>query len=84
MVDKRQVGHLRHISPNKIERNPDNPRLVFRQEEMESLLLSIDKHGIRVPLAVYPHGDNYRLLDGEGLSLCVRGHKMGWSGEVGS
>lgn len=71
MVDKRQVGHLRHISPNKIERNPDNPRLVFRQEEMESLLLSIDKHGIRVPLAVYPHGDNYRLLDGERRWRCA-------------
>ena len=38
---------------------------------MESLLVSIDKHGIQVPLSVYEDGDEYRLIDGERRWRCA-------------
>ena len=39
---------------------------------MESLLRSIDKHGIQVPLTVYRDGGGYRLIDGERRWRCAR------------
>ena len=62
---------LRRIPPSKIEANHENPRLVFRQEEMESLMLSIDKHGVQVPITVYEDGDHYTLIDGERRWKCA-------------
>ena len=69
---RRTQGKLSHISPRDIARNPDNPRLIFRQEEMESLMVSIDTHGIQVPLTVYREGHGYRLIDGERRWRCAR------------
>lgn len=63
---------LKHLSPDIIEPNPENPRIVFRQEEMESLMVSIDKHGIQVPLTVYMDNGRYFLLDGERRWRCAR------------
>ena len=70
----RLPGKLQHIPPGRIDRNPDNPRLIFRQDEMESLMVSISTHGIQVPLTVYPDGDGYRLIDGERRWRCA--HKL--------
>lgn len=63
---------LKLISPADIGPNPENPRLIFRQDEMESLMLSIDKHGIQVPLTVYQEGNSYTLLDGERRWRCAK------------
>jgi ParB/RepB/Spo0J family partition protein len=52
--------------------NPENPRLVFRQEEMESLMRSIDSFGIQVPLTVYHEGHFYYLIDGERRWRCAK------------
>jgi hypothetical protein len=49
MTGASQKQQLKLISPSEIAPNPENPRLIFRQEEMESLMLSIDRHGIQVP-----------------------------------
>lgn len=68
---KRSTGKLANLSPHKIGRNPENPRLIFRQEEMDSLLVSIDTLGIQVPLTVYKEGDGYRLIDGERRWRCA-------------
>ena len=72
MVQKRSPGKLQQIPPEKIDRNPDNPRLIFRQEEMDSLMVSIDTLGIQVPLTVYREGRGYRLIDGERRWRCAR------------
>lgn len=72
MADIHTTGTLRQISPDDIDRNPDNPRLIFRQQEMESLLVSIDRHGIQVPIAVYREGKTYRLIDGERRWRCAK------------
>lgn len=64
---------LKQIDPDKIESNPDNPRLFFRPEEMESLLLSIQKIGIQVPVSVYERlPGKYVLIDGERRTRCAR------------
>lgn len=67
-----EAQRLKLVSPEDIQPNPENPRLVFRQEEMESLMLSIDRHGIQVPLTVYKEGDRYTLLDGERRWRCAK------------
>lgn len=64
---------LLHLSPDEIEPNPDNPRLVFHEEDMNALLVSIKEAGIKVPITVYPEGKNrYVLLDGERRWRCSR------------
>lgn len=62
---------LKQIPPGEISPNPENPRLIFRQEEMDSLLRSIDKHGIQVPVTVYLDRGKYYLLDGERRWRCA-------------
>lgn len=62
---------LRMISPGDIAPNPENPRLIFRQEEMESLMLSIDKYGIQVPVTVYEDEGQFYLIDGERRWRCA-------------
>lgn len=61
---------VRLINPTALERNPENPRLIFRQEELDALQESIGKQGILVPLTVYQHGKKFILLDGERRWRC--------------
>ncbi|MGA7192497.1 MAG: ParB/RepB/Spo0J family partition protein [Anaerolineales bacterium] len=56
---------VRLIEPEKIQRNPENPRLIFRQEELDALQESIAEQGILVPLTLYQDGNQFYLLDGE-------------------
>jgi len=56
---------LKRIPVDSIKPNPENPRIVFRQEEMDSLLISIKKYGVQVPITVYEEGNHYILIDGE-------------------
>lgn len=62
---------LKHVSPAQIRPNKENPRLIFRQEEMEHLMQSIDKYGIQVPLTVFEDGGHYTLIDGERRWRCA-------------
>lgn len=59
------------IDPRKIEKNPDNPRLIFQAEELSSLEESIKEQGILVPLTVYRDGKLFVLLDGERRWRCA-------------
>ncbi len=63
--NKPETTTVRKISPDLIERNPENPRLIWKHQEMEALLGSIEQSGILVPLIVYPDDGKFRLLDGE-------------------
>lgn len=56
---------LKDIPINSIDPNPDNPRIYFRQEELDNLLISIKKYGVQVPISVYQDGDRYVIIDGE-------------------
>jgi len=63
---------LQDISPDRIRRNPSNPRLIFRETEMNELLDSINEVGIKVPISVYQSGSKFYLLDGERRWRCAR------------
>jgi ParB/RepB/Spo0J family partition protein len=58
------------LAPKDIEPNPENPRLIFRQEELDSLQESIADQGILVPLTVYKSKSGYVILDGERRWRC--------------
>lgn len=74
-MPKSKKQALKMISPANIAPNPENPRLIFRQEEMESLMLSIDRYGIQVPVTVYEDSGSYYLIDGERRWRCA--NKLG-------
>lgn len=57
--------NLQELSVDLIDRNPENPRIVFRPQEMSNLIESIRKHGVQVPISVYRDGKRYVLIDGE-------------------
>jgi ParB family chromosome partitioning protein len=63
------------VSPDKIKVNPDNPRLIFRQKDLDHLKESIYEIGILQPLVVYKdkaRPDEYILIDGERRCRCAR------------
>ncbi len=63
---------LEQIPTNQIQRNPENPRLIFRPEELDELLESIRRYGVQVPISVYREGKKYVLIDGERRWTCSR------------
>ncbi|AMG74897.1 ParB/RepB/Spo0J family partition protein [Sphingopyxis granuli] len=63
--DKQPHGYLKDLSPDRIKRNPENPRLFFRPEEMDTLMASIRRYGIQVPITVYEDDGAFVLIDGE-------------------
>lgn len=68
---------IRLLSPEKIDRNPENPRLIFHQDELDALQESIRQQGVLVPLTVYRDGGAYYLIDGERRWRCAL--KLGMS-----
>lgn len=71
MIDADQSS-LRLIDPDLIDQNPDNPRLIFHENEMTQLRESIREVGIKVPLSVYEKEDRYVLIDGERRWRCAK------------
>lgn len=67
----RTESSLIHISTDNIRRNPENPRLIFRESELQDLLESIREVGIKVPISVYKDRGNFILLDGERRWRCA-------------
>lgn len=67
---------IRLVSPSSIVANPDNPRMIFRPDELQSLQDSIAQQGILVPLTVYEDSKgSLVILDGERRWRCS--HKLG-------
>jgi ParB/RepB/Spo0J family partition protein len=64
---------LLRVPTESVSPNPDNPRLIFRLDELEELETSIRNQGILVPLTVYREGRSNRfvILDGERRWRCA-------------
>ncbi len=61
----RSVG-VRIIPIERIEPNPEQPRLAFNPETLDELAASIREHGVLQPILVRPIGPNeYQLIAGE-------------------
>ena len=61
---------VRHVPVNRIEPNPENPRLLFEESALEELAASIREHGVLQPILVRPMNreashDQYQLVAGE-------------------
>jgi len=63
-------SRLRDISVDSIHRNPENPRILFRERELQELLDSIRRYGVQVPISVYRDGSRFVLIDGERRWRC--------------
>jgi ParB family chromosome partitioning protein len=59
------------IKPQRLQPNQENPRLIFRLDELRILQDSIKHQGILVPLTVYREGRDYVILDGERRWRCA-------------
>ncbi|MBA4284757.1 MAG: hypothetical protein C0434_04420 [Xanthomonadaceae bacterium] len=59
------------VETKLIEPNPENPRLIFHQDELDALQESIKVQGILVPLTIYRDGKGFRILDGERRWRCA-------------
>jgi len=62
---------LEQIPVDRIDRNPQNPRIIFRGEELNQLLKSIRRRGVQVPISVYKEGSRFVLIDGERRWRCA-------------
>ena len=61
----RSVG-VRIIPLDRIEPNPEQPRLAFNEETLQELSASIREHGVLQPILVRPlEGNRYQLIAGE-------------------
>jgi ParB family chromosome partitioning protein len=60
------VGAIAHVSVDKIEPNPFQPRQQFNEDELAELTLSIQAQGIIQPITIRKLGyDKYQLISGE-------------------
>ena len=61
----RSVG-VRIVPLDKIEPNPEQPRLAFNEETLQELSASIREHGVLQPILVRPlPGNRFQLIAGE-------------------
>jgi ParB family chromosome partitioning protein len=61
-----RTSGVRNVPLDRIEANPENPRLVFEESALEELAASIREHGVLQPVLVRPRGPNqFQLVAGE-------------------
>ena len=56
---------LRQIPVELLVANPNNPRRVFNEDEIDSLARSLRDKGLLQPIVVRPKGDRYEIVAGE-------------------
>lgn len=63
----RRSHGVRNIPVDRIESNPEQPRLAFDETTLEELAASIREHGVLQPILVrpLPDGNRYQLIAGE-------------------
>ena len=59
-------GGVQQVAVELIQRNPSQPRLTFKDDELNELAASIREHGVIQPLIVLPKSDgSFTLIAGE-------------------
>lgn len=65
-ADQRTRGSIRNVPLDRIDPNPDQPRLTFDEDSLQELAASITEHGVLQPILVRPQPDGrYQLIAGE-------------------
>lgn len=61
-----QMRGVRNVPLDRIDPNPDQPRMTFDEASLQELALSIVEHGVLQPILVRPgEGGRYQLVAGE-------------------
>lgn len=71
MSTEPRPSDLKYIPIEAIDRNPENPRILFRQGELAELQESIRRYDVQVPISVYRKAGRYVLIDGERRWRCA-------------
>lgn len=58
-------GDVVVVALNKVHPNPEQPRTLFKKEEIEELAESIKQDGLLQPILVRPDGEGYQIIAGE-------------------
>jgi len=59
-------GTVRNVPLDRIDPNPDQPRLTFDEDSLQELAASITEHGVLQPILVRPGAEGrYQLIAGE-------------------
>ncbi|MFN8620892.1 MAG: ParB/RepB/Spo0J family partition protein [Chloroflexota bacterium] len=65
-ADRRGTMGVRNVAVDKIDPNPDQPRLSFDEDTLQELAASITEHGVLQPILVRPAADGrFQLIAGE-------------------
>jgi ParB family transcriptional regulator, chromosome partitioning protein len=65
-ADRRGITGIRRLPVDRIEANPNQPRLTFDEDTLRELAASITEHGVLQPILVRPADDSrYQLIAGE-------------------
>ena len=56
---------VRTIPVDRIDSNPEQPRMSFDEESLKELSASITEHGVLQPILVRPVNGKYQLIAGE-------------------
>lgn len=65
-ADRRGVMGVRSIACDRIDPNPDQPRLTFDEDTLQELAASITEHGVLQPILVRPSTEGrFQLIAGE-------------------
>lgn len=63
---QRKGGTIRNVPLDRIDPNPDQPRLTFDEDSLQELAASITEHGVLQPILVRPGTEGrYQLIAGE-------------------
>jgi len=61
-----KAGSIRHIPLDRVEANPEQPRVTFVQETIDELAASVRERGVLQPILVRPFGVNrFQIVAGE-------------------
>ncbi len=62
---KPNKGDVIVVELTKVHPNPDQPRTLFKKEEIEELAASIKQDGLLQPILVRPDAEGYQIIAGE-------------------
>src|SRR5262245_5157587 len=63
--DDRGAESTAEVAVDRLEPNPQQPRLVMEPAALQSLAASIRESGMVQPILVRPHGARYQIIAGE-------------------
>ncbi|MCD7909492.1 MAG: ParB/RepB/Spo0J family partition protein [Clostridium sp.] len=71
--DQNDEERVHHISLDRIDLNPNNPRTKeVTEQEIEELAHTIDKHGLLEPILLNDKGERYEIIFGERRYLACK------------